>query len=1012
MPSKRASSEPQKRKDQEDIAITGNENEEIHDLSQNQRKRTKYDASSNVSLFIEAAMAGDVTNLAELLSAGIPIDAQDEDGLSALAAAAMYGHGTAVHYLLEKKASPLTSHEENTQRKVSMEEDAPLAAAFTLLVLSSISGNTASVQALLDAKAPIDAQNENGASALQLAATAGHADVVATLAAAGASRSLCDDRGMSALMLAAQKGRVEVLKVLLSLSKEDLELRNNDEETALICAIVAGKAEAVEVLLDAGAALYSWGDPLMLAVHYGWTDVARVLISAKAYIDHELIDEPLSPALSHAASVGNTEMVRVLLDNGADTEISDWAGRKVLGYALENRQIEVLKLLIAAGADVNAREASRNTLLMLSVKRGDIVAAELLIHARACLDERNDDAKTAIMLASERGNIGLVNLLIAAKAELEISDVNGYTALTLAVIHAHGAVVYALLRAGANANARNLRKYIPPLALTTSRPIVTILIVSQADVNVRDNHGNTPLMRAARARNLELVEILLDFHASVTEKNFSGQTASMMASASSKGRVNSALLSILHKINTSGGTLMAAQHENINCSRQADAKTDADVNTAALDLNKALKKAIDDHDVEEAQLLISKNVNLTSRDNEGYTLLGQAVKKAVENADPSIVEMLVNAGAYTSSQPLSDLKTFHRICLHDQFPVELVEKLCAAKADVNPPSFSFPMPLSAAVGNPRKIQALLASGAHVDSRDVSGQTPLMKAVMDKELESVQLLLQAKANVDVSAFDMTPMRIAVEEDFVEAATLLVAAGAQIDSGFPKDDCALIATITGDSQTTDMLTFLIDNKADVNVVKRGWTPLALAVLRGNVEAVKVLLKNGADINNEKARMCVLTAAKFCLDGDVEEMMELLVAAKADVNAVNPLNPYLTPLLREIGSGATHLKNIRLLIDAGAKIDACDVEGQTALMRAAGLGKARTTRLLLELHSKNGRQDGSEQSSISAPACGVDRGSNLRNEATTDAQDDDNEENGDNDYVGAERQYFETLYMKFLN
>lgn len=60
-----------------------------------------------------------------------------------------------------------------------------------------------------------------------------------------------------------------------------------------------------------------------------------------------------------ATSVGNSEIVKLLLDNGADTKLTDSSGKSLLMIAANGGHYEVVKLFLTLGLEVNCqKEAS------------------------------------------------------------------------------------------------------------------------------------------------------------------------------------------------------------------------------------------------------------------------------------------------------------------------------------------------------------------------------------------------------------------------------------------------------------------------------------------------------------------------------------------------------------------------------------------------------------------------------------------------------------------------------
>ena len=109
------------------------------------------------------------------------------------------------------------------------------------------------VRALIRAGADVNAENNFGANAMQLAAEAGHDQLIELLLDAGADPDSANSEGQTALMLVARAGDVEAAKLLIK-SGATIDARESwGMQTALMWAASQGHGDVVEVLLEYGA---------------------------------------------------------------------------------------------------------------------------------------------------------------------------------------------------------------------------------------------------------------------------------------------------------------------------------------------------------------------------------------------------------------------------------------------------------------------------------------------------------------------------------------------------------------------------------------------------------------------------------------------------------------------------------------------------------------------------------------------------------------------------------------
>jgi len=186
-------------------------------------------------------------------------------------------------------------------------------------------GDAEAVRDLLARDAPVDAQDEQGNTALLLATAGNHIEVARSLLLHGANPNLKNRQSDSAFLLAGAQGRLEIVRMAMSYGA-DLKSTNRYGGTALIPACERGHVETAKALIAAGvdvnhvnrlgwtclleAVLLSDGGPRHQAI-------VSELIAARA--DLNLPDAQGVTALAHARARarGQAEVVRLLQAGGA-----------------------------------------------------------------------------------------------------------------------------------------------------------------------------------------------------------------------------------------------------------------------------------------------------------------------------------------------------------------------------------------------------------------------------------------------------------------------------------------------------------------------------------------------------------------------------------------------------------------------------------------------------------------------------------------------------------------------
>lgn len=178
--------------------------------------------------------------------------------------------------------------------------------------------------------------------------------------------------------------------------------------------------------------------------------------------------------LIQAAYKGDTELVKTLLDEGADIEAKGQPKRKVK----------------------NAKDSAGGTALMVAARYGQEEMVKLLLEKGADIKAKNNNGYTSLMGAAADGRAEIVKILIDAGADVNYESKvrgGGWTALNLAAVQSRNKTV-------------------------GHYKAVKILLDAGADVNATDSFGMTPLIRAIADDNKDIVKLLLEESADVMPK--------------------------------------------------------------------------------------------------------------------------------------------------------------------------------------------------------------------------------------------------------------------------------------------------------------------------------------------------------------------------------------------------------------------------------------------------------------------------------------------------------------
>jgi ankyrin repeat protein len=275
-------------------------------------------------------------------------------------------------------------------------------------------------------------------------------------------------------------------------------------------------------------------DDFFRAIRAGDLDALRRL-SANPNVKDRLDTTPLH----YAALYGNTESVRILLEHGADPKARNKSDVTPLIYGAYN--FEKTRLLVEKGADVNAKSAAEMTPLLVAVStHGNTETVRYLLEKGADVRAVGPLGSDALQLAAFKGETEMVRLLLKKGADPKRLDMAGFSALLNAFSGTDQERVGVLLDAGSDVNAANTFAGAVkngPIALVHMTPLflaapdappstITVLLKAGAHPDEPDQRKLTPLMCAVStdAPKLATIRQLIDAHANVNAKDQNGES--------------------------------------------------------------------------------------------------------------------------------------------------------------------------------------------------------------------------------------------------------------------------------------------------------------------------------------------------------------------------------------------------------------------------------------------------------------------------------------------------------
>lgn len=632
---------------------------------------------------------------------------------------------------------------------------------------------------------------------LHLAAKAGDLAAMRRLLDSCADPDAADPSGRTALHEAAVQGSADAIRLLVragarlhawAVIREDAE-SGREWGTPLHLAAQHGNEEAVKALLAGGEAdlktLWKKDDDerveqastaLHFAVRHDRGEVADVLLAAGADLNAVDGRENRTP-LEMAAAHGSLSAARVLVRRGAPLEVfvrySGYDGVSPLYIAAQAGQIEMMQLLIELGADVRFTRSGLwpDTPLHAAAAAGQVEAVAFLLAQKAAVDTPGYAGRTPLHEAVEKGTKAVVELLIASGADVNKLSEQNHLPIELALRRKDPGILQALVNGGADMDIElALHRALEREDAASAK----ILIQSGADISLKDAEGRQPLHVAASEGMTEAVELLLKAGASVNALANNGRAPLHLAAAEGHLAIVDLLLA---------------------------AKAPIDMRNARG--NTALHVAVGNHEQEMVARLLQAgadpNIECTTvQDPEAEntvpnTALNTAVALAALSGTPEMLATLLAAGADPNRKGNAELSPLW-LATGGRDAEKKVELLLKAGAKVTAEGGKA-SPLHGAIANlgdeeaARVLALLLAAGGPVDPKDEKGRTPLHHAADDKNLDAVRMLLSAGANAkavddDCGAtpllFVLSPCRFCSENRVLAITQLLVDAGADVNA----------------------------------------------------------------------------------------------------------------------------------------------------------------------------------------------------------------------------------------
>lgn len=540
----------------------------------------------------------------------------------------------------------------------------------------------------------------------------------------------------------------------------------------------------------------------------------------------------------------------------------------------------------------------------------------------------------AMLAAARDGDEAMVEKWIKRGVDVDCSDVNWGTALYHVSRGGHVEIATFLLEHGAHPNTKTFRGDFPlfQAAQVGSVDVVELLLSHGAHVNAGTKSGGSSLIVAARRGNLDVVELLIKNGASIDAQNTHGLTALFAAVDKGWESIVSLLLDSGADVNrTSKEGITPLMRSVLVAKSLGDPEilrlllahgVDVNARTPRPERTTALMMAVQVEEIETVKLLLAAGADVDMKYNDEH----DSIELAHRKDNLVLADLLKEHGEKGQAKP-------NIIDAVKQGDLDRVKEILVEKPRhvhiVTAHSRWTPLHLAAMTGNKKMVEFLLARGAKTDATNKSGQTA-------KEM-------------------------ALRGGYDDICSLLSTSAKGAKS-------ILKAVTSGDLEVVEAILHTEPHVIRIASANSGWTPLHLAVKKGNQPMAKLLLAHGANIEamnkdgmtpcavaeeSGHAELVALLQARWAEDGkglgfldairkgELEKVRDML-AGNRDLIHVATANLKWSPLHIAVMDGNEAM--VELLLTEGAEVNAANKGGKTAVHHAAGRGNLGVLELLL--------------------------------------------------------------------
>ena len=467
---------------------------------------------------IQAAKAGNIKAMENLLNQGSDINARDKSGSTILILAASNGKYAAVKFLIDRGAAV-----DITDSKGNM----PL----HFLAASSKPEAIELMKLAINRGASVDSANFKSPRQYpaEIAISKGNIPGLELMIERGFGKDNYIS-GKPMVIFAYEAKQTKIMKFLAD-KGANLNAVNNVKDTLLHIAVQKNDMATVQYLIEKGAMLEMKGSlgrtPLFMAVEKGYFKIAEYLTGLKSDVN---VSDNSGRNIMHILAAGKNNGTAIDKFAGYDIKINktDSSGRTPLMTAINEKRWENIKSLVDAGADFTKPDSTGKSILVMAIENKNSAVASYLIEKGIDVRKKDTSGRTPLHAASALSGKAwdsIITLIIKKGGDVNVFDNTGVTAAGICIDAGNSSGFKILLDNGLDINLKE--KTSDPIVLYAYKKkekiIFTELAKRGADIKLKDGDGNSIIHLAAEKDDRAFLATLLPMNPDLNLKNKTGK---------------------------------------------------------------------------------------------------------------------------------------------------------------------------------------------------------------------------------------------------------------------------------------------------------------------------------------------------------------------------------------------------------------------------------------------------------------------------------------------------------